>query len=721
MPGQATELLLIALLPLLAAMGGLLLRRLPPLLHALLGAGSLAGSAVLAVIVNSRFSEESSRAVWSVPWINGWETSTRSMPPIPLALQVDYTQILFILTTCLIGIGVLLYAIRERRDDPFAGIFHALLTFFCGSMLLFLVSDTLLLMYIAWELMGLAGYLLIRHKGTPEANRAARQAFWTTRATDFGLLFAIFIFMFGFGKYGVHMVQLSQISIGWLSRNVPDMLYAVNWMLVASILVLLAVVGKAALLPLSFWLPDAMVAPAPVSALLHSATLVAAGPLLVSRLMFGVTLLPIDSRGQDVNWFISPLIIALFVGGLTMLVGAVCAACQRQPKRLLAWSTVSQLGLCILGSAALASEAARFQLLSHAWFKAALFLAVGIIVARWHERRAAQAGDSAHAEPEFAQLQAEPDAQPLLYWLGLLPAALSLAGIVGLAGYFGKDQILAALLQRSGQEYGNKLFVDALPGMPGYWQAGAWMLLFSIPFTAVYCGRLLAGLRASRSAPPVQPTAGPEAPAATGWNLATTVTVILSLVGSIGLAIFWSGYRQYFEGRSNQLAWGADFDLLTTGLALLLILVGGAAGVLSMSPRGLAAPTPLLTGLATVFREGLYLKQIITGFVAGFGEFLAILAGIADIRLIDWLGMRCGSTGRALAGTAAWLDIHFVDGIRWWSCEIWWIMKRVHGRYWQNGQIQNYMFILLLGAVLLCLVVAFPLNEALGRILGRYN
>ena len=119
------------------------------------------------------------------------------------------------------------------------------------------------------------------------------------------------------------------------------------------------------------------------------------------------------------------------------------------------------------------------------------------------------------------------------------------------------------------------------------------------------------------------------------------------------------------------------------------------------------------------------MKLFFTGLVGGFGEFLAILAGISDIRLIDWLSTRIGRGGRGLANASAWLDLHFVDGIRWWCCEIWWIIKRLHGRYWQNGQIQNYMFVLLLGAVLMCIVVSFPLNETLRRIiqsfLGRYE
>ncbi|MCB1186388.1 hypothetical protein KDL29_04395 [bacterium] len=719
MPEMQGLLPLIALLPLLAAGAGLLMRRVPAVVTALLGVLSLVASAGMALAVNAGLDAETGRAVWMVNWISGYTTEIRAFPPIPLALRADYTQVLFILTTCLIGVAVLLYAIRERRADPKAAQFHALLTFFCGSMLLFLVSDTLILLYIAWEMMGLAGYLLIRHKGTPEANRAARQAFWTTRATDFGLLFAIFIFMFGFGRFGVHMVQLSQVSIGWVAQHVPDQLSAVNWMIVAGLLVLLAVLGKAALLPLSFWLPDAMVAPAPVSALLHSATLVAAGPLLASDLLFGRTVVPVQADSGNPGWYVAPLAWAVMLGGLTMLMGSIVACCQQQPKKLLAWSTVSQLGLCVMGSGALAMEAARFQLLAHAWFKAALFLAVGIVVARWHEAQATHNDD----EPSFDDLRQSP-ASGQLFWLALLPAGLSLAGVIGLAGYFGKDQILSALLSRAGQDYGGNALASTMPAMPGYWQAGALLLIASIPFTAAYCARLLSGLMPSPGKEAANGLAE-QASAGNGWAGPTVISILLALIGSIGIAAFWPSYRAYFEGRLHDLQWAGNFEPLAAGLSVVLVLAGAVLGFVSASERGLASPTPLLTGVTGFFREGLYLKPFFTGLVGGFGEFLAILAGISDIRLIDWLSTRIGRGGRGLANASAWLDLHFVDGIRWWCCEIWWIIKRLHGRYWQNGQIQNYMFVLLLGAVLMCIVVSFPLNETLRRIiqsfLGRYE
>ena len=738
MPEQAWMLPLIAGLPLLAALLGLLLRRLPPVVNSALGVLSLAGSAALAMLVNSGLNAEKVFAQWSVNWINGVLSPTGTIPAIPLALRVDYAQLLFILTTCLIGIAVLLYAMRERRDDPQAAQFHALLLFFCGSMLLFLVSDTLLLLYTAWELMGLAGYLLIRHKGTPEANRAARQAFWTTRATDFGLLFATFIFMFGFSRYGIHLTRLSDVNIaeviGQLNANVmqavnqgamsedaaialllPEFSHIGSWMGVAGLLVLLAVIGKAAMLPLSFWLPDAMVAPAPVSALLHSATLVAAGPLLLSKLGFGRTVMTVDAYG-DLFFNGSPLAWAALIGGITLLVCAAVACCQSQPKKLLAWSTASQLGLCVLGSSALAMEAARFQLLSHAWYKAALFLAVGIIIARYHASSEQHSGNP--AEPDFSQLREGSARSPLLFWLAMLPAGLSLAGFIGLAGFYGKEQILAALGGRAAQTLNERLLGDTMPGLDVYWQAGSWLLLLSIPFTAAYTGRLLAGLW---PAGPVQQTEDANVDSDRGWGLPTAISILLALVGSIGLAVFWFAYRSHFEGASNNLAWSPDFDIATSLLATLLVVAGAAAGVVSITAGRHLRSMPLLGSIGSFLREGLYIKQIFTGLVGGFGEFLAILAGISDIRLIDWLATRTGVAGRGLANASAWLDLHFVDGIRWWCCEIWWIIKRLHGRFWQNGQIQNYMFILLLGAVILCIVIGFELNNSLGRILGRYN
>jgi hypothetical protein len=163
--------------------------------------------------------------------------------------------------------------------------------------------------------------------------------------------------------------------------------------------------------------------------------------------------------------------------------------------------------------------------------------------------------------------------------------------------------------------------------------------------------------------------------------------------------------------------------LLVLGLSVFAVLLGAgltwylrvsrpAAGRQVFREGGLAP-------VARVFRDGLYLREGFQLLVGRCGEFLAVVAGRADIGLLDWLVLRCGWLGRALAGLSRWVDDHVVDGLRWWACELWWIMKRLHARFMQTGQIQHYMFIVLLGAVALCLVILRPLGRILADILGR--
>ena len=199
----------------------------------------------------------------------------------------------------------------SAQGDPRARQFFATLTLFAGSMLLFVAADTLLLLYFAWELMGVCSYLLIAHRGTAEARRAARQAFWTTRATDTGLLFAVLLLMAKFNWATASDRHRGTCLRIWPEQASPRALItccsAGSRCCSCS-----ACVGKAAQLPLSFWLPDAMVAPAPVSALLHAAAMVAAGPfLLITLHKYGIVgyVKDLDAAKQNDRVTNNPLLV----------------------------------------------------------------------------------------------------------------------------------------------------------------------------------------------------------------------------------------------------------------------------------------------------------------------------------------------------------------------------------------------------------------------------
>ncbi|MBN2082678.1 hypothetical protein JW859_10810 [bacterium] len=719
-------LVAIPLLPLAAALIGYLLAwgqgRLALRLNAWLGGLALLASGGLAGWLLSAVQQSQADSIaWRVPWLALPDAAlltdaagNRTGLPVPLAFNAGVPALLFALTTAVIAVVVLVFAVRERRDDPRRATFFATLTLFAGSMLLFLAADTLLVIYIAWELMGLTSYLLIAHPGTDRARRAARQAFWTTRATDFGLLFAVFTLMTVFRwttLSGIDLTALLQ-SIASQGGN-PREVYP--WLSAVALLVLAAVLGKAAQFPLSFWLSDAMVAPAPVSALLHAATMVAAGPYLLTRLhgFFVVADLP--------------LLAATLLGGLTLLTGAIMALAARDPKRVLAYSTVSHLGLVVMSVGVLAEEAGYYHLLAHAWFKAALFLGVGYLVAVWLTQHGGAEAD--HEPPELDRLAGFARRQPLVLWGVLVPAGLSLAGLFPLAGALGKEQIFQALLTRYGAtpQAGIPAIGEQFPVAAAAWAVGACMLVIALPLTAAYITRLVGILGWGRPAPQPPEAAVAAVAAPRGWGVPLVLTTLLALMGSVGWAAAyfnWYNTPAGFAPESAAWKWSAagHTSQLVSAVALAAVLIGAGltwylrvarpqAGDRVFREGGLAA-------LAAFFRHGMYLRELFHLVIGRCGELLAVLAGRADVGLLDWLVLRLGGLGRLIATAARWVDDYIVDGLRWLACEFWWFLKRLHARTMQTGQIQHYMFIVLLGTALLCLVILRPLSRILADILG---
>lgn len=822
-------LLLIPVLPLLAALAGFTLRSLPPRAAAWLGTLSLLVSALL----GGQLLLLGQGARFTRPWfmLPDGEILISSQFKIhglavPFQLDATVAQLLFLLTTALIAAAVLVFAMRERQGDPRARQFFATLTLFAGSMLLFVCADTLLLLYLAWELMGVCSYLLITHRGTNEARRAARQAFWTTRATDTGLLFAVLLLLMKFKWTTVSGIDIAgafnALAQSAQAQNVsylPVLEQAQVLLGVIALLLLLACVGKAAQLPLSFWLPDAMVAPAPVSALLHAATMVAAGPFLLIRCtsLFQPVSLPDQTQVLFAQQL--PLLLAVLIGGLTLVLGGLMALFAQDPKRVLAYSTVSQLGLVVMSVGALSEEAGLYHLLAHAWFKAALFLAVGYIVLR-----ALQPGHSHPDDAHSVALAGLAGAarQPLLRWT-LLLAGLSLAGIWPLAGALGKEQVLHALLHRGlseprqGYVLGQYMHLAAA----GWW-IGAVLFLIALPITAAYITRLVGSLCFGHQPAPAQRDARPQLESAAAgtlapgtavardWKLALGLVMALAMIGSIVWAVCYLFYQPAFSSGSTEWKWGkalSGASVIELLLSQLLVyggvaaawhvyvrnykwvvsiltwiahnkptrrLVGTIALVSSVvwiavwafyvpsnfkvytdasdagKPDYYAIFASLLLGLlfiwagarlvwyycqicvdqviesqackpsriATFFIEGMYLREVFTTAVGRTGAFLALLAGRTDTNVIDWLALRCGMGGRLLAGLARWVDDNIVDGARRLICASCWQLKRLHAVTMQNGQIQHYMFIILLAAVILCFAALGPLGKRLVQILG---
>jgi NADH-quinone oxidoreductase subunit L len=323
------------------------------------------------------------------------------LPGLPLRLAVDPLAAVLATVVAVVALVVLLYAVGYMRGDAGQVRFYAGMSFFAGAMATLVLAGDWLLLLAAWELIGLASYLLIGFWfDRPGVPQAATRAFLTTRAADLGLYLGVFTLI---GATGTSAIAPT-LAVGGATATVAGLLLA------------LAALGKAGQVPFHGWLQDAMTGPTPVSALLHSATLVAAGAILLIRAAPLLT---------------GPVLLAIgLAGGLTALLTGLTALAQGDLKRLLAASTSSQLGFLFLALGAGSPGAAVAHLVAHAAMKGALFLGAGVF-------------QHARGSTAFAELEGAGQRHPRVY-AGFALAGLALAGVPPLAGFWSKDAILAA-------------------------------------------------------------------------------------------------------------------------------------------------------------------------------------------------------------------------------------------------------------------------------------
>src|SRR6266545_179151 len=309
---------------------------------------------------------------------------------IPLGMTVDGLAAVLLVVVTTVSLFVQIYSVSYMRGDERYTLFFAKLSLFTAGMLIVVLADNLLLLLVGWEIMGVCSYFLIGHWWEDAANaRAAVKAFLTTRVGDLGFMAGIFVLFWAAGGF-----EIERIVDGVESGRI----------------------GKSGQFPLHTWLPDAMAGPTPVSALIHAATMVAAGVFLVAR-MYPV----FEASGAVLNE------IAI-IASITMLIAALLALVQDDIKRVLAYSTVSQLAYMMAGLGVGGYSAGVFHLFTHAFFKALLFLAAGAVIHAVHSNDMSEMGGLARAMP--------------VTFGTFLVGALALAGIAPLSGFWSKDEIL---------------------------------------------------------------------------------------------------------------------------------------------------------------------------------------------------------------------------------------------------------------------------------------
>ncbi|MEV6966856.1 NADH-quinone oxidoreductase subunit L [Hamadaea sp. NPDC051192] len=391
---------LLPAVPAALGLAGLLTPRGSRRIGAALG---VTGAAVSLLIVIALLANSTARA--------GFETTrdwvTLGSFRVTLGVAIDLRALLVALAVAIVALAVQVYSIGYLAGDDRYGPYAAQISIFTAAMLAVVVGGDLILVLVGWEVMGACSYLLIAHdRSLPEAPAAAMKAFLVTRFGDVG-------FLLGIALLGVnaHSFRIAEV-IPALPQMSPGTLTA------AAILLLAGVAGKSAQFPLHTWLPDAMAGPTPISALIHAATMVAAGVYFVARLY------PVFEQAPGA------LTVLGVMAAITLLLGAFAATAQDDIKRVLAWSTVSQLGYMTGALAVGAPDAAIFHLLTHAAFKSLLFLAAGCVI-------------HAVGTNLMSRMGGLRKVLPVTFWSMTIGLA-ALAGIPPMAGFWSKEAILAA-------------------------------------------------------------------------------------------------------------------------------------------------------------------------------------------------------------------------------------------------------------------------------------
>lgn len=336
---------------------------------------------------------------------------------ISMGVLIDPLTAMMLMVVTTVSLLVQIYSCGYMEGDPGYGRFFAFLSLFAGSMLGLVLAVNFLQMYFFWELVGLCSYLLIGfYYYKISAREAAKKAFMTTRVGDFGLLLGILLLQLTFGT--LDFMELQQLVPIYVMHG------GAGFLTIIALLLFVGPIGKSGQFPLHVWLPDAMEGPTPVSALIHAATMVVAGVYLVGRAFFLFSQLP------------AVMTVIAWLGGFTAIFAASIAITQRPIKRILAYSTISQLGYMMLALGVGSLTSSFFHLMTHAFFKAMLFLSAGAVMHAMAE------------EADIFKMGGLRKKMPVTF-AAMTIGVLAISGIPPFAGFFSKDEILAAAAQVS--------------------------------------------------------------------------------------------------------------------------------------------------------------------------------------------------------------------------------------------------------------------------------
>ena len=378
---------------------------------------------------------------------------------VSAALQLDQLSMVMMMVVTGVGFLIHVFSVGYMKDDPGYPRYFAYLNLFVFFMLVLVMGSSYALMFVGWEGVGLCSYLLIGYWfSDKEKSDAGKKAFIVNRIGDFGFLVAMFLLYVTFGT----------LDFVGVFHDAPEhLVYGGGLVTAITLFFFLGATGKSAQIPLYIWLPDAMAGPTPVSALIHAATMVTAGVYLVARSSVLFAMSPVGSA------------TVATVGVLTALLAATIALKQNDIKKVLAYSTVSQLGYMFVGVGVGAYAAGIFHLMTHAFFKALLFLGSGAVI---HSMHHALHHTHNHADPQDMRNMGGLKKHMPITWVVMWVATLAIAGIWPFAGFFSKDEIIWQIAAFGGAEHA------PFPGL----YTGIWVVaLAAAMLTAFYMTRLM--------------------------------------------------------------------------------------------------------------------------------------------------------------------------------------------------------------------------------------
>jgi len=646
---------LIPVLPLLAFGLILVTGRKGPGQGAYIAIGAIGASFVLSMLVASYTISQSFGGHTADPFARSILWATLGDLQIRMGFLVDPLTAMMLIVVTVVASLVQIYSIGYMHGDPRFPRYFAYLSLFSAAMLSLVIADNLLLFFISWEMVGLASYLLIGFWfERRSAMRAAKKAFIVTRLGDTGLFLGVML-LFWYTK---------ELNIRSILEAVPTLLNAtvnigqlsIPMLPLAGLLLFAGAVGKSAQFPLHVWLPDAMEGPTPVSALIHAATMVAAGVYLVGR-TYGIFAYEPHSI---------TLTTVAVIGGITAIFAASIATVQNDIKRVLAYSTISQLGYMMLGLGVGGYTAGLFHLMTHAFFKANLFLGSGSVIHGTGTQDMREMGGLAKKMPKT-------------YWTFML-GTLALIGIPGTAGFFSKDEIL----------------LDAFHSCKPLFFIG----LAAAFLTAFYMTRLMA--LTFWGEPRKDDGHAHESPA--NMTIPLIILAALSiLAGYVGVP--WNNMFHHFIhfGESE-----AEFSVMVASIATLTAASGIFLGWLIYVKKAIPA---------SLFREKLPWAYNILANKYYMDEFYWLVLvrplfwitgrlSVFDKSIVDGFVNGVGYVTLAFSEIDAFFDKWVIDG----AVNLIGIITRLSGKllsYAQTGSVQNYLLVVFTGVLAIAVVFLY--------------